>query len=454
MSDPLLNLDVERVRATARDIRRDLGADAIEILARTSRARVVTFEYDRAGQLFIESQGSQEAGHTVRLAAKDRWGAWSTTGAPRVPGYAPAVSSGQLGLPTLERIEALRADSAGREPTSRSRLVERPLLGESDARRWIDRLIDATIDGLRDRDGSSPAFHLRGRLEDGGAESLLVNTHGVVAPGRSRVTGVRLEMALGPRATSAYLAANEDLPSATAAALEGLITELLLRQQAVPLASAERTMVLLRPAVLGLLLAHLARRCWTPGATAQIRGLDDAVGATLWDRPDLAPGFLGGDRDGEGLHARSTLLLDPDGFHRVRPWDRLAEGDSRTGFRWRASWRDLPRFGPSHLLLQTDQATEDPAADLGHGIEIVCSRGGLALHGDELALDAFGYRIEGGRRTEPLCAQLLIPEQELLARWTCSGGPRESHTLPACTVSTPSALFDALALEPPSTRVH
>ena len=453
MSELQPGLDAERLQSTARDIQRDHGAEAVEILARTSRARVVTFELERSGHLAIESQGSQEVGHTVRHNAGGRWGAWSATGAPRSPERPPPTASGQLVFPDPRKIRELRAMAAGPEMTSRARVLERPLLGESDARRWIDRLVETVTTTLeRDAGEAAPSFHLLGRLEDGAAESLLVNSHGVVAPGRSRVTGVRLEMSLGSRSASTYLAANDDLPSGSALALERLVGELSLRHSARRLDRAEDATVLLRPPALAPLLARLGSRFWRPTGTDSMTPPDESAGVSLWDRPDLAAGFLGGERDGEGLHAQRSLLMDHDGVHPVVPWERLAEGDdAHLGFRWRASWRELPRFGPSHLELRFDPEVPERCGDLEHGVVVVGLRGGLASDRGDLLFDALGYRVAAGERTEPLRMAVRIPEAGLLARLDRCSGEVETHTLPTCAVSCPSAVFEGLRLEPPST---
>lgn len=465
MTDQARPLDPDQLLSAARAIQQDLDVEAVEILARTSRARVVTFEFARSGALSIESQGSQEAGHTVRFAGSDAWGVWSATGSPRSPEQVPAAAPGRLALPDPRRVRSLRNPGALSDSSTRSRVLERPLLGESDAKRWIDRLLQSITSMLEDRERPSAGLVLRGRLEDGAAESLLVNSHGVVAPERSRVTGVRLEMSLGPRSASVYLAASDDLPSGSTEALRGLFAELDLLHAAEDLASSDETDLVLRPAVLAPLLARIGGRCWRPTQSPAEMRMNRSSGASLWDCPDRATGFLGGERDGEGLYAQRRLIADDRGLFSLKPWEHLsqvergeedaespARGDASSnetglGFRWRASWRELPRFGPSHLVLQVKEPVPDPLDATGNGFEAVVMQD-LETDDRGLAVTVRGYRIERGARGEPLRAVLRLSEAQILSRLTGCSGAEETHTLPICTVSCPTGLFDSLCLEP------
>ena len=447
MSELLLRLDPGRLHSTAGQIREELGASAVEVVARSSRARVVTFEYQRSGQLLIDSQGAQEAGHMVRAASDEEWGAWAGTGSPKAPEQAPAMARGQLRFPDPERIRELQAGDEAGDGSARSRTIERPLLGESDARRWIDRLVETATATLENDGGPKRAFHLRGRLEDGAAESLLVNSHGVEAPGRSRITGVRLELSVGTQTASTYLAADDDLQSSSSNALRELVQELDLQRNAVPIDSDAAASVLVRPKVLAPILAHLAMSCWRPTSPGAMDAPNESIGMEVWERPDLAPGFLGGERDGEGLFAQRRLIFDHDGLHPLVPWDRMTQGDEHSGFRWRASWRDLPRFGPSHLRLQTTEASPDPDGATGPDFEAIATQGALAADDDDLLLDVFGYRLRGGERTQPQRATLRLHGTRWPSRLAFCLGERQTQTLAACTVSCPSAVFDGLQLQ-------
>lgn len=324
--------------------------DAVEAFAKQGRSRRIALNAEVPTTIYAEEQG-------WAVRASNRRGSFfaSGTGALDPAGPWPEADGYALTLP------APVTAPDWREPAD----VTAPLVGEREALALLSAIAKALAEEL------PGARLLHGSLEDGAAETQIVNSRGVAARYRSRLASLRLE-AVGPRGgrsgestgparpvASLHLAEREARRLNPLAVARRLADRLSILAEGRP-RSRDRGEFLLAPPVMAHLLNLLRPLFVGPGAHALAEDLADGRGrlaaeaVTLLDDGRLHGGALQAPVDGEGVATRETLLVDRGTFRQpLLDW-RSIPGEPRkaTGCCRRSSWRDLPRPAPSHLFLR------------------------------------------------------------------------------------------------------
>jgi predicted Zn-dependent protease len=249
------------------------------------------------------------------------------------------------------------------------------------------------------------------------SETAIYSTRGIRAAFRSRAAALRVEVSgPGGRCRAALHLAEREArrfdPSATA---RRLVDYLVIAEQGRAPAGAGE--VVLAPPVAARLLAGLSP-LWV-GRRAAERAAPFLDGEGRIGRPVVSVlddgrwrgGVLEAPVDGEGLPTGATILVE-DGAYR-QPLRHWSEADATAaGCSVRASWRELPRPGPSHLALRPDPAVAP--ADLlagvgrGHYLLDVTDAGRFSLTEDRFALPVCGFAFEGGRPVAPVAGAWLV----------------------------------------------
>jgi PmbA protein len=375
------------------------GLDTAEVYWKRGRSR--RYELESGDGRW---SNAHEEGWAVR--AGDRQGAFfvAGTGEPRADYAWPVPISGALRLP--EPGSSAEAESDG-EP-------ETPLLAESEARALLESV-------ARDLAAELPGARLsRGSLEEGTSESELRNSRGIEARWRGRAAILRLEAA----AASGAAAVTVDLSERQAAAFRPAsvarrLADRLLVSQSGAAPERDRGEFLLSPAVGARFLAGLlpllvgARAESRSNALRDRRGRIAAPLLTVVDDGRLRAGGLAAAFDGEGVATREVVLIE-DGVYRqplvswreARPPELRASGCTR-----RASWRDVPVAGPTHLYIrpqpQTSVAALLGAVARGYYLLDATGPGRFDCEGDRFSLPVCGFAVVAGRASAPVAKAWL-----------------------------------------------
>lgn len=318
------------------------------------------------------------------------------------------------GLPLrLPAPAAAGTGAAWSEPSD----FETPLLGETEGL----RLLRAMEEELRTE--LPPARVVSLLLEDGSSESELRSSHGVEARWRRRVAALRAEAAVeteeaGVVTVTLELAAREARHFGPAALARRLADRLAAAGGGVPddFPRRDRGEFLLAPALAARLLVALRPWWLGPAAARRAAALTDRRGrvaseaVTLVDDGRLPGGVLEAPVDGEGLATRRVVLID-GGVHRqpLLDWRSAREmegGAKASGCARRASWRDAPAPGATHLYLAPADGVSVASmlGDVARGYYLLATTGDVRLEADEGApgeavfrVPVCGFAVQGGR---------------------------------------------------------
>lgn len=386
------------VAAELGDVLRVLGRkgfDRAEVYAKRGRSRRV--ELSPAGEA---SMFAQERAWAVR-AGNDRGSFFlAGTGEPRPAGAWPEPAGPALELPPSEPTP----------PWNDPADFDAPLLGEAEGFQLLASLgreLEAELPGAR---------LLRAALEDGWSEAEIASSQGIAARVRRRAASLHVEVrGPGRDATSAalYLAAREARRFHASALARRLADRLAVAAATSGELPAGPCDVLLAPPVGARLLAALLPFLVGPRAVHLGTGLRDRRGrlasdaVTLLDDGRLPGGAFEAPVDGEGVPTREVALIEEGIFRQpLLAWWQAAEEGVPSGCSRRASWRDLPSPGPTHLYLKPDARTP-VAALLGtiqRGAYLIDTAGAPRVDLDALRfeLPACGFLVERGRAAGPL----------------------------------------------------
>jgi predicted Zn-dependent protease len=315
--------------------------------------------------------------------------------------------------------------AAGRAaPWSEPPDLETPLIGETEGLRQLAAL---GAELARELPG---ARLLSAVLEDGSSESRLASSRGVAAAARRRVAVLHVEAAYAAHRGAPQVAVAVDLAEREARrfgprSVARRLADRLVAAAAEPpadLGSRDRGEMLLAPPLAARLLAALTPWLVGPRAPERLGALRDRRGrvgsdsVTLADDGRLAGGALEAPVDGEGLPTSEVTLVERGTFRQpLLSWHDLrgAEGGGlrATGCSRRASWRDVPRPGPTHLYLapQRDLSAADLLADLARGYYLLDATGPVRLNvdADTFTVPVCGFQVQAGRALAPVAGVRL-----------------------------------------------
>ncbi len=384
------------------------GLTRSEVYAKRGRSRRLALS--PAGEV---ASFHEERGWAVRAGSGRGSFFAAATGDPD-----PATTWPEIEAPPLALPEAV-APAAWSEPGD----FAAPLVGEADGLRLlasIGRELAAELPGAR---------LLAAVLEDGSSEAELASSRGVRARVRGRVAALRVEAA-GPSPGTAraavYVAAREARRfSAPALARRLADTLSVLAAGGVPEGGPQHGAVLLAPPVGTRLLAALLPLFVGPAAPAladAFRDRDGRIGSaalTLVDDGRLPGGAFEAPVDGEGVPCREAVLVERGAYREpLLAWWQVRQEQTAAGCGRRASWRDLPAPGPTHLALRPDPKLAVAAllGGIDRGAYLLDTTGAprLDLAGGRFALPVCGFAVSGGRASAPLARAWLGGEVRVL----------------------------------------
>lgn len=356
----------------------------------------------RLGRNLAEESAAsvQERGWAVR-AGNDR-GSFFATGTGEPP---PAGPWPEPGGPPLVLPEPVPAD-----PWAPPRDLDVPLIGEREGLALLatlERALDTELPGAR---------LLSARLDDGASEASLESSAGLTARSRNRIALLRAEAVGRGQGAVALAAAGRDARRLEPRALARRLADLLLVSQGRPLPASGPTEVLLAPAVAqrviqSLLPLLVGGRAWhrmAPLADGQGR-----VGTTTWTVVDdgrRGDGLLSAAADGEGLPTGTVTLVE-EGVYRqplLNWWEAREHPGRPTGCTRRASFRDLPTPGPTHLFLRPSPGVSVASllGSIGRGYYFLDTPGAPRFDFDanRFALPVVGFAVERGRAMAAVAA--------------------------------------------------
>ncbi len=348
----------------------------------------------------------EEEGWAVRAGDDRRSFFYAATGAPDPDAPWPAADGEGLRLPSKKLVPDWTA------PVD----LEAPLVGEGEALglfEGIHRELAAELPGAR---------LLLAQLDDGSSEAELHSSREISTSMRQRVAVLYLEAAgAGSRGRSVHLrlAAREARQFQPLALARRLADRLLIAQKGSS-PRRDRGEFLLAPPVTVALLDAL-RPLWIGAeAVARVTALTDRRGRlaspafTLVDDGRMSGGVLEAPVDGEGQPTRQVVLVE-EGIFR-QPLVTWRQGGTQTGrpsgCASRASWRDQPRGGPTHLYLRHDPdvAVATLVENLRRGYYLLDTEGEPRLEDGarRFALPVCGFAIDSGQPTGSITGAWLV----------------------------------------------
>ncbi len=418
------------------DTLRSAGLERVEVYRKRGRTRRVERSLGGCSVSMAEEVGwSVRAGNdTVSLF-------FGATGEPtsEVPWPEPLI--GGLRLPGATPAPAWRWPPE----------LETPLIGEREALRLvagIESALDEEMKGARLLDVT---------LDDGASESWIESTTGLEAYSRYRLATIRLSAMRrsdGPASVSMALIARSAagfVPVTLARRLADLMTVHEDRDQGVVPA---RRGALLAPEVAARVLAALQPALMGAQAWRHLRALQGEDGrfaspmVTLVDNGRLEGGLLASPVDGEGVPTREVVLVDAGiVLQPLLPWWQEDAGAVISGCCGRASWREPPALGATHLYLapRAGVAVASLLERLGKGVYMIdAERPRVDLENDRFELSGSGFVIERGRPVATLAQVRFGGSVQSLLRGIVGVG-RDLRFVPeGGLIGAPSTLVEGL----------
>lgn len=378
-----------------------------EVYAKHGRSR--RLELSPAGEV---ASFHEERGWAVRAGSGRGSFFLAATGDPDPSTTWPEIEAPPLALP----------EPAAAEAWSEPGDFGAPLVGETEGLRLlasVGRELAAELPGAR---------LLAAVLEDGSSEAEIASSRGVRARLRGRVAALRLEAAGPPPATgraAVYLAAREARrfsPPALARRLADTLS--VLATGAAPSGAQGGTMLLAPPVGARLLAALLPLFVGrdAPALAEVLRGRDGRFASAAWTLVDdgrLPGGAFEAPVDGEGVPCREVALVEAGAYRGpLLAWWQARGGQASAGCSRRASWRDLPSPGPTHLVLRPDPklAVASLLGGVDRGAYLLEPTGAprVDLVAGRFALPVCGFAVAGGRASAPLAGAWLGGELRAL----------------------------------------
>ena len=379
------------------------GFAAVEAYAKQGRSR--RFELSSAGPLVMTSE---EAGWAVR--AGDQSASFFAAGSGSIETLDadhqwPHGEGGPLRLP----------GPSVRRSWSPSSDLDAPTLVEHEALAMLESI---RAELARDIPG---AQLVRAVLEEGSNDAVISNSRGVNATTKGRLATLYLEVA-GSAHTKLtavrYLAAREARSFRCKALAQHIANELFIRGDRHP-GGRDRGEFLLAADVGIQLMQGLLPLLIGRNASDIAGCLEDRQGrlassrVTIVDDGGLTGGVLEAAIDGEGTATRRVALVEAGMYRQpLTPW-REASDSKRlpSGCVRRASWRDLPTVGPTHLFLQADPTVKVSSllSSVSRGYYLLGCEGvgHFNLSEDRFSLPVWGFILRQGQSIAPLSNAVL-----------------------------------------------
>jgi predicted Zn-dependent protease len=416
------------------------GFEEVEIYRKQGRSRRVEL-----GALGSTAALCEEEGWAVRAAAGEASAFFAGTGRPPAQGPWPRPAPGRLRLPPPRAVPAFR------EPAS----LAAPLIGESEG----GQLLQAVAERLAAQ--RAGARLTAGLLEDGASEWEVASSRGVRERARGRGAAVRLRAVDGAGGGLAelHLAAAE-ARALSPAILATRLADALAVRAGPPLGARERGDVVCAPPVAARLLAGLAPLLVGREASERAAAMADRAGSvagrelTIVDDGRLAGGALAAPIDGEGMPTRRVVVIEAGRFRQpLLDW-RAAEAPRTlpSGCVRRASWRDVPAPGPTHLYIEgrSDLKAASLVAGVARGFYLLetVSAGAFAVEEDRFALPVCGFELRDGRAAAAFSRAWLTGAVSALLRGVRAAA-RDLAFLPLDgMIGAPTLLVAGLELRP------
>lgn len=367
------------------------GIEQAEVYLKEGRNRTFT-----TGLGGIDVRIVEEEGWAVRAGDRHCSLFATGTGRPVPEGPWPEPDGYSLRLPEPGTV------SSWREPSE----LDSPLLGELEGLSLLNEIDKALQEEL------AGARVIAGTLTDGSSRSWILSTRGVRASWRQRVASLRVEARLEDGAIDLWLSERDARRFHPATVARALADRLAVSRRA--RSERDRAEMLLAPSVAARLLRLFLAYWVGPEADERIGELADQSGRvgspafTLVDDGRLPGGLVSAPVDGEGVPTREIVIVD-EGRPRqplLAWWQTRGERGQASGCSHRASWRDLPRPGPTHLYLRPHRpqptVTMVRAVSRGYYLLDSPSRGSLDLENAQFSLPVYGFRLESGRAIDPV----------------------------------------------------
>ncbi len=366
------------------------GLRTAEVYVKTGRSRHVALA--EASELVT---ATEEAGWAVR--AGERGGSFFACGTGSPPeaekGW-PMLAGRPLDLPEPET----------GEPWQEPRELDAPLLAERESLALlaaIGRELGAELPGAR---------LVAADLDEGASESRLVNSRGVDVAWRHRLAALRLE-ARGPAGRTRVLGtAESEARRLSARGLARQLADALSVAESGRLPAERRGAMLLAPPVGARLLEGLLPRLAGEQAAEGLAPWADRqgrLGSEAWTVVDdgrLPGGVLAAGWDGVGAPTRRRVLVAEGQL----PRSGAARSSLGPAGQRRASWRDLPRPGASHLFLGRESRLSPASliARVDRGFYWIEAAGAARFdfEADRFTLPVLGFVLEDGRARAPIAS--------------------------------------------------
>jgi predicted Zn-dependent protease len=390
------------------------------------------------------SQVTEERGWAVRAGTSR--GSWLATGVgdPSPAGPWPELDGAGLRLPAA----AFGTTAPGEAQAARD--LDAPLLSEGEALALlatIETTLEAELPGTR---------LLAATLEDGAAGVEIANHLGLRAAYRQRVAVLHLWASWRGSDVRLYAGAREPRQFGVAAQARRLADRLTVLELGVA-PERDRCEVVLAPEPAALLLRSLSPLLAEPSGYRRLLELasrSGRVGSERWtviDDGRFPGGLLEAPADGEGVATRRIPLIEAGRPRQpLRTWRDGDEGWS--GCVRRASYRDPPRPGFTHLFLAPDRtaAPADIVASVTRGLYVVEVDGvpQIDVEEDRFTLPVAGFALRSGSAAGAVRGcEVVGTLRGLFQGLEAVGRDLRFQQLEAC-FGSPTLLFSGLETRP------
>lgn len=392
------------------------GWPEAEVYAKVGRSRQLTLDGGRTASIV-----RRESGWAVRAGDDRRSFSYAATGEPRADTAWPEADGAGLRLPSPRPVRRWSPPAD----------LDSPLVGENDAIalvRGIERALDTEMPGAR---------LVRAILDDGSSESQLLSSRSVAARVRQRTAALHLEARLlgpskdasatgatSPPAPATLVAAAREARQLNPVALARRLADRLMVSVRGASDVRDRAEILLAPHAAARLLAALVPMWTGPDAAAIVdpHGRLGGKALTLIDNGRMPGGLLEAPVDGEGIPTRGVRLVAEGIVQQplLAWWQTPRQPGLASGCSLRASWRELPRPGPTHFFLapSTETSAADLVSDIARGYYLLDARGTPRIWPgrDRFSMPTFGFALERGQAVGAVSAAVLTGSIRALLR--------------------------------------